>query len=531
MRILQLVVGAESLALVVLFVSWLQRPDIAPSLGVSRTDTLMAHDAANAPSGGLVSAAASATEATSRERASTPAGAGSPTVVLQGRLLGAEPPPKDDIVQLWCSRDDAYRSAVTRDGSYAIAGLRPGTWKVHCEVHGCVLQEFEHTLTDAPIQRLDFTLQPATVLPVFVVTPAGTRLQADLAKLGLWQSMHVIATESPLPGDLDITEHSSVFDLGLGRHRQPEINQRAEEKGGEGTLELDRPPPVFATLLLRHMVLARQRIEPGQVELRFVVDFADVQARMAKVRLRVLDSAGQPLAKARVEMSSAQGGGSQQVTGDDGIACLDKVLAGLSHFSIWAKDVEQFSDHVTVAPGASLDLGDVMLSKSRKVLGRIIAADGKGCGGHIQWTGIDQWRAPHPMQERRGSAADGDGNFELWGCGERRYVVRAGTQDGRVGYVFVDGRTATETRFEVPVRPATKVALDVGGDALATYVVAVRDPKGDLLEAVRIEPRWRQQSLHLPQGDYQLEIFNGAGRLLRKAPLVVGSQKQRVAVP
>ncbi len=140
-----------------------------------------------------------------------------------------------------------------------------------------------------------------------------------------------------------------------------------------------------------------------------------------------------------------------------------------------------------------------------------------------------EWRLSPLMQDRRGSSAYGDGKVELFGTGDRRYAVRALTNDGRVGFAIVDGRAATP--FEIQLRAATTVVLDVRGDDFAAYAVAVRNRSGDLLDVRRIEPRWRQQSMALPPDEYGLEIYDGTGRLVRRAPLVVGAQKQRLEVP
>ncbi len=205
-------------------------------------------------------------------------------------------------------------------------------------------------------------LQAAVVLPVFVRTADDKRLQAELSKLGFWQVMSVVATAAPLPGDLEPVENSSVFLPGVGRHRQTgDLNQRAEADGDDGVLELDQPPPVYAAVLLRHMVLAQQRIEPGQRELRFVVDITEVAKRFAKVRMRVVGADGRPAA-ASVELSTARGGGQRGKADENGVVVVEKVLPGLASFSIYAKDSEHYPTHLSIASGADLDLGDVVLT-------------------------------------------------------------------------------------------------------------------------------------------------------------------------
>ncbi|HEU4419058.1 MAG TPA: hypothetical protein VFT55_08975, partial [Planctomycetota bacterium] len=166
-----------------------------------------------------------------------------------------------------------------------------------------------------------------------------------------------------------------------------------------------------------------------------------------------------------------------------------------------------------------------------KVLGRVVDTAGKGVSASLQWTALDLWRPPHPMQDRRSASADGDGNFELWGTGARRYAVRARTEDNRIGYAIVDARSTTQERFAIEVRPATSITCDARGDDFAIWAVVVRNAAGELLDCRRIESRWRQQSIALPAGEYGIEIFDGAGTMVRRAPLVVGTAKQRIEVP
>lgn len=531
MRALQLLVAVQAILLAVLLGAWARRGDAAlppPSTppATAAPDRLTPAAAAAGAAPAPIAAQAE------RSAAAPPAGADAAAmpVILQGRLTGVSPPPPSDAVRLWLRGERFNRFAeVAATGAYAIAGLSPGPWTVHCEVDGCRLVEFAHTLTSEPIQRLDLALEPATVLTVFVRTQDDQRLAAELAKLGIWQGLRVVATLEPLLGDFAPTEHSSIGDVGVGRHRQPsDLNRRAEPDGDDGVLELDQPPPVHAALLLRHLVLAQQRIEPGQRELRFVVDLADVTARFATVRLRVLGPGGAPVPAASIELSTAQGGGRRGRTDEQGVAVVANVLPGLASFEISGKDVEHFRSHLTIPSGGELDLGDVMLTAPAELLGRVVDQGGAPTAATLQWTALDQWRPPHPLIDRHSTSSDGDGNCQLWGSGRRRYTVSARTDDGRVGFALVDGAAQGTERFVVTVRPAHTLRLDARA-AGGVRCAVVADANGTPLQVRRLELRWPESSVALPDGDYEVLVYDPGGTQLHRESLqVAGADLTRV---
>lgn len=526
MRSLPALVGVEAVVLVLLLGVWWSRQGdvVLPPPGGGGHGPSVAASAEPVVGAAGVREGEPASAAIEREAAMLPAAdaAAGLAVVLQGRLISDRPLPEVNRMTFRLRRGDDWRLAeISAVGAYAACGLTKGTWRITCEVPGCRRIEFDHTLTGAKIQRLDIELQAAVVLPVFVRTADDKRLQAELSKLGFWQGMNVVATAAPLPGDLEPVENSSVSLPGVGRHRQTgDLNQRANADGDDGVLELDQPPPVYAAVLLRHMVLAQQRIEPGQQELRFVVDIAEVEKRFAKVRMRVVGADGRPAA-ANVELSTAQGGGKRGKADENGVVVIEKVLPGLASFSIYAKECEQYWTHLSIASGADVDLGDVVLTAPSKLLGRVVDAEGKPAGASLQWTAIDQWRAPHPMVDRRGTSSDGDGNFEIGG-GQRRYSVRARTQEGLVGFATVDGAAAGTERFVVTVRKTHALRLRADGQHVRVAMVA--DTNGVPLAVVRLELRWPEASCALPDGEYQLSIYDGYGaRLSHESLRVAGA--------
>ena len=532
MRILPTVVVVQAIVLVVLFLQWTQRT--APLVRAGSPVLAAEAGAAPAASGELAAGGTANAAALARERApssSSSGAAAATTIVLQGKLLGVEPPPDPDTVRLLLSRLDRWSSAeATTRGSFAFTGLTEGVWRLRCEVPGYQRLDFPATIGSQPVQRLDLTLTKAPVLTVYATTTDGKRLATELAKLGLWQGLRVVASATPRTGDFEPTEHSSVGDSPIGRFRAPsDRNQATNANANDGTLELDQPPPAHAALVLRHMVLAQLPIEPGQTELRFVVDAAAVRARMPKVRVRVLGPDGNPAAGS-VSLSTAQTGGGGQKTDEHGVVVLENALPGLNQFEIWAKDAEQWSSHVTIpGTGGDVDLGDIRLTAASTLKGRIVDEAGAPASGQVQWTALETWRPPHPLVDRRSAEADGDGKFQLYGTGRRRYTVQVRGSSGRVGFAFVDGATAGTEPFVVTLRPARKLHLDA--TKAGTRCVVVADATGQPFDVCRIEPQWPQQVMSLPDGDYQLLVYDAAGRELQRERLVVAGADIQKELP
>lgn len=525
MRWLPPLVGIETAVLCVLLALWWTRdPGVAPPTAEPGTD----HRAeAAATVGGDVAAAPATGQTTEnapqRTAAAPLAGSAGLGVILHGRLIAPTPLADLEQILLNCHQNATWRPAELHpDGSYAVADLSPGIWRIRCEAPGFRRLDLEHVVSAAAIQRLDIPLQAATVLPVFVRTTDDRRLQPELAKIGIWQGLNVVATREPLLGDLEPTEHSSVHSIGIGNHRQDsDPNRRMDQDAGDGVLELDEPPPVHATLLLRHMVLASQRIDPGQTELRFRVDPEAILGRLAKVRVRLLGPNG-PIDKGTVRLATAQGGGSVGKSDEQGVAVVDKVLPGLTSVDIHAKDCEPFTTHWTIPPDGEHDLGEIVLTGAVQVPGKVLDQHGSPVRASVEWTALDLWQPPHPRIDRRSTTADGDGHFTL-PAGRRRYTVRAQTDDLRVGFAIVDTTGVGTERFLVTVRPTQELHMRTTSGQVRVGVVTDRD--GNLLDVRRLELRWPAASLRLPDGEYRWTAYDGRGHQLRQEELRIAGRE------
>lgn len=522
MRALQGIVGCEVLVLIALLALELAPDPVAPPRPGSASDGAATQVAAAASGGVAGEAEFAPSSAPSRERVdAAPAGAGD--IVLQGRLLGWENL-RDPNVNLSCRRDGALRPAVEHDGRYAIAGLEPGVWRVVCIGRGVRKLEFDHTITEQPVQRLDLELEPALVLPVFLRTTAGARLGAELARLGLAHALRVAAVELPLAQDLDPVVWSGG--LGVGRYYAVSGSDLGVD-GPDGHLELDRPPPLHAALLLQHAVLAQQPLVPGQRELTFTLDLAAVTARLSTLRVRFVDTNGLPVDAGVLIGNSPRF--RMDTPAEDGTHVVENLLPGITQIVAEPDGLEPFREWTMLAPGATTDLGEIVLQGEVEVRGRVVDAHGNGTAAQLECTPLDRWRPPLPMHDHPYITAAGDGDFTML-LGPRRYLLCAKTPDGRIGRTIADGRGGSMPPITLTVASPTDVVFRTD-QRLAAFAVVVRTEAGEPIAVVRLEPVWRDRTLKLLPGDHSLDIHDGNGALLRRMPLRVGTERLLVEVP
>lgn len=518
MRTLPALVAIQTLVLVVLVVMWSQHTAAAtpPATGPAAADRELAE--ASSATGSLT--APGEAPAAERQRASTSAQSGSSmaSLVLQGRFLGVDPPPKPDDVRLTIRQLGQYRTgSVSAIGSYAIASLTPGVWQLQGTIPGYRRLDISHTLDDTAIQRLDLPFEKAQTLAVWATTTDGKRLAHALGHRV--SGLHVVAAPQPFVGDFEASAYGHLGDFGIGRYREKDgLNPKADPTGPDGMLELDAAPPAYAALLLRHQVLAQQPIEPGQTELRFAVDLAGVQARFPKLRMRVLGPDGKP-AEAKVSMNNAMGMTSGLPTEADGTIVLEQLQPGIGHLTIHSKDCEHWQSRVTIQSGVDVDLGDVMLTERAELRGRAVDQHGAPAAVSVEWTALDTWQPPHPLIDNRSTQSDGDGAFQLWNAGRRRYTVLARSGADQVGFAIVDGTAASTEPFRITVHPARKLHVD--GTAAGVRCVVIADQQGRPLAVRRCERAWPQSTFLLPDGDYQFVVYDGHGVERHRERLVV----------
>jgi hypothetical protein len=499
-----------------------------PLAGRTNTNEDAAHAAPDAPR----SAAAAAAP---RVSANDPIGI---VVTVAVRNAADGSPVEGGSVSI--GRDRDFRSGNgAAPGTFAIAGLQPGEWRLNVRAERFTPHEAPLVLDDRAFQSVAVELQPTVTLRVKLLDASGKPVAEQLEQQTTWGVPYVVATETPLAGDLPPTTQSRLSRFGIGEWRsygslgsghQPQ----AMAEGYAGELRLHRAPPAFASLLLRTTLLQSQPIAPGQQELVFTVEPKDVLARHGTVRMRLLDGAGAPIVGARPNVRTAQGGGSFGKSGTDGVVLIENVVPGLGMLELHGgAEREQLYLHVRVTPGGVTDLGDLTIGAAEKIRVAVLDAAGKpAVDASVQWTELDRRQATHPLVNNRSARAEADGTFQLWGAGRRRYAVVARTEQGALGHALVDARNGAPPPCTITLGTPATVALRANVPPAAGYVVCALDAQRTPVAVATIATEYRPRSITLPRGAYTIEIHDLlTERLVRSFALDVAGEPLTIDVP
>ncbi|MBI5852814.1 MAG: carboxypeptidase regulatory-like domain-containing protein [Planctomycetes bacterium] len=286
---------------------------------------------------------------------------------------------------------------------YAFPGLALGRYELSVSSlgHRPATREIEIT-EDLASLRVDITLAPTWDLRVLMVTPDGVPLQEALRKQrdaqpGLfWPIVDALATLAPLSSPIpNVTERMPQFGLGQWNGGREQIfdNRPRLPKRYAGTIELPVDVPVYVSAVLRSAVLATERVEAGQEEVRLVIAVDDVRRSFGRVRVRLIDGAsGAPAKGARVSLVDSQSGSSGvQVDGEGRVEL--SAPPGVLQLEVLAADSALPPWSIELSPGQFVDLGDLPLGIPREVAIRI---EGIPAGERAGFSYKSREAPPHP---------------------------------------------------------------------------------------------------------------------------------------
>jgi hypothetical protein len=421
-------------------------------------------------------------------------------------------------------------------GAYELPRLQPGDWQLVCSAEGYGKYEVPITLDQAAVQQFDIDLRPIYVVKVKIQNAAGEFLPDLVNRRMPMGELSVVATEEPLSRDLPVTDSTMyiafgagewVTNSGAGRNR----DEALRKAGFAGVLQLDRDPPLDASLVLRHVVMQRQLIQSGQHELTFTLEAAEVFDRLGSVALRLVDDAsGEPLAGARLVVGTAQLVDAGQRTDADGRFKTDGQPPGLLKVEAWLKDYEPLNRIVRLPAGGKLDLGEIRMSRAITITASTVDKDGKPVTDlDLAWTCLDDQAFPQPARENMRYSVDAEGHCKM-ALGRHRYVVIARGKH-RYGYAAVDLRDGVAVPLTIPVVEPVGVAFHMHADTTVGYLLTISDLRGTPARAIWFGGEYRMPGTSLPPGSYRVAIHDGEDRLVRSFPLTVADTPVTIDVP
>ncbi len=419
---------------------------------------------------------------------------------------------------LWAARDTQNVSGEGgADGAFAMLRLTPGEWQLTVRADGAVAHAQALVVTDDAEQALDVTLDRAFPVRVFAITADGKDLTTVLrTELGLFNKLVAAGQGQAFPERFAPTDYGMVF---VGDAKW--YGESNPKDGWLGTLQLAAAPPAHVALLLRHVVLAQQRVEPGQGEVRFVVATDAVKKLLGSATVRVVDATTQqPIAGARVAWTTSSAFSGGQPADAEGRARVENLSPGLMRLMINAKDYEALQTTVRIEPGATLDLGAIPIDKAMPLTGRVVDAAGKPATAVVRWTELKWRNAPTEFVTNRSARIEADGTFSLYGTGPGRIAVSAHAPDGQVAVGVFDNPPAQPVLLQL--QPACALKITRPKDPLRTFTVTVFGAGRQPVAAVTLE-REHPAMLSLPAGRHAFEVHDDTGRLTQSGDVDLGA--------
>lgn len=427
---------------------------------------------------------------------------------------------------------------IDRDASYSFTAPAFGTYWLTAAAEGYRGQSVVIELTpEEPVVRADFILQDAVMLRIRLVTPEGGDVFQALRDMKAPSSashlVPVATAENPGPRFNEVFGSLNNH-FGIGHFWDYGPRVAGLPPGTMGLLVLDGDLPAWVSLVHYHTVLESQRVAPGQDEVVFVVSPESLLAGLATVQVQLLDAAsGLPVDDAMVSLQGHGGYEREVSTAWGGVAVLKDRMPGLYELSVRADGFERVRLPVDALPGEVTDLGVVELARETTLQGFVFDGDGKplaagftiglvdAVDGTIRWLRDDTFES------------EADGSFQVRGLGLHEYVIRSDNQasinpevsagiEWVSGLISCDLRSGSLAAFDIHMRPASKIVLQVAGGRGDGMRFRVLEESGRELLASRFygpSPR----SLSLPPGKYRVMLLDASARLLSERSLELGA--------
>lgn len=503
----------------------------------------------------LDAAADSTTDPTSRDTDPAPASELDPVqCILHGRVTDdAGEPIRDWQPYITLADEKGERLFVKAgdDGFYSISGIAPREWSFSCNATGYRAQEESLQFSIAePILRKDVVLQRAVVLPIRVVDVSGRPFMEVMRKAQSSGRLFFAGRASFLPVATVDTPgatmeeaqriHNDQLHAGAFWDYGPPMEGLGPPHIGVLVLTVDLP--VHVSLVYGSLVLATHRVASAESGVEFALSIEGLQARLGRIRMRILDAATNEPLRARVSFQTPQSSLDGVENLADGTIDIDGVAPADYTIRIVANGYETTPIQGRVEAGRTLDLGDVLRVRALSMGGRVVDAEGKPVLGQFIVEPRDPTTRRPDFDRRNGFFTQNDGTFVLDGLRPDRYFVRSYGTDERTypgtkeetlwvsGFIEVSTVAGSIDDLEIRlVRPALITLL--GSETLAEGCrFRLVEAHGYTLRSRRhyrgSVPQWK-----VPPGAYKLVLADSDGKDVASREITVVEGVNEIELP
>lgn len=451
------------------------------------------------------------------------------------------------------------RTDTQQATSVEVPGLAPGTYTVRVDAQG--YEHREQTLDLAPkdngrpdgpngsVFEERLVLWPADWIAVLVETSEGHPFSAMAEELGL-KPMNLFAgafqvhtrLDAPVRGETDAVDDST-----LARFRPPpEYKSWELTRSCIGSLQLLHPPPLWVGLDVFGTNLGWELLSPGRREVVFHLDPPDLEARFARLTLRVVDPTSRsPVAQALVTLRADDSAHrrkdqSSVPTGSDGRVELVRIVPGGYELEVFRGE-SQHQEMLELRPGEHRDLGDVPLGTATGFEVLVVDARGEPVSAPVE---IGPYRKGarnceiYPQMMRHQSDPQGRCHLPMQSDPVMvRAAVEIGRSNGPAYAQEVSGVRSANVLVDPGSIPPAPIRLQL--ESPSPVHLTTSRPDGtrfevldelDVIVARSVRPDERALEIELVPGNYRVRGVASDGSASPEVPFSVGHEPATIAL-
>lgn len=416
-------------------------------------------------------------------------------ISLYGIVIDSERRELEANVELINENGTSRTVRAKKEFGYWFTGLPPGNWQLCCKKKG--YREFKKHIALGPDKAIfcqDIELMSKVTLKIKALTPEGEPLIESLERRGIYTGektvFGAVATLKPPSGHFPPCSLRTLSRFGVGEfHCAPRSSINIDDPC-IGFLELDEPPPVYVSVVLRHAILATEYVRKLTGEVTVTVLHETVIDNLARVRLSVGDKeTGQPITNGTVSLKDRQEFGSEKKLDDNGNVVFENCAPGLLLLTVNATDYETVCNYVLLKPGQDLDLGTLALSKETTISGFIFAEDGRylndledsGSNCFIAYRNLDRMTFPQPVNNGRRVLCDSYGYFQIQKVGRGHCLLLVNKEGFAILAKQIDTLNGPEENISLVLQSGTNIVLKPEIEIDRYYVLSVINEAGTMV--------------------------------------------------